>query len=131
AVRRDDVVAGVAQLDQPQQVLDLAALAPPLRHDPDEPEEDEEGDEDDERDYGHGISCETGPSRDSASCLKSASRPASIASRAPAVRRSRKRRLWSVSRRGPRISCCVTRCRMYARENRVQAGQSQPSSSGA
>ena len=62
--------------------------------------------------------------------LEAASSPLSIAARAPAVSSSRKRRLCRLSSRRPSSSCWLTRCRMYAREKREQAGQSQPSSSG-
>ena len=56
--------------------------------------------------------------------------PRSIASRAPSVSRTTKRRLWSESRRSPSSSFWFTRWRMYARVKRAQAGQSHPSSSG-
>jgi hypothetical protein len=47
---RDDLVSGLQQLDQPQEVFDLAPLAAALRHDPHEPEQDEQDDEDAESD---------------------------------------------------------------------------------
>src|SRR5262249_20171825 len=62
--------------------------------------------------------------------LYEANAPRSIASRAPLVRSMTKRRLWSERRRRPRSSSWLTRWRMYARLKRVQAGQSQASSSG-
>src|SRR5579859_4640277 len=52
----DDLVAGLQQLDQPQQVLDVPSLAAPLGHHPYEPEQHEQGDEDEEGDYRHGGS---------------------------------------------------------------------------
>ncbi len=59
--------------------------------------------------------------RSSASALKAASSPRSIAARAPAVRSSRKRTLCSERRTSPSSSCWFTRWRRYAREKPVQA----------
>src|SRR4051812_9981437 len=66
----------------------------------------------------------------SASSLYDRSSPRSIAARAPATRSSTKRRLCRLRRRSPSISCWFSRCRTYAREKRVHAGQPQSSSSG-
>src|SRR5438105_116483 len=118
----DDLVADLDVLDQRV----LLGLAAPLRPDQEQPEEREEDhDDEDARHDRNGI-----VSRPSASSLYAAKPPLSIASRAPAVRSSRKRRLCRLSRRRPRSSCWFTRWRRYARLKRAHAGQAQPSSSG-
>src|SRR6266508_1000742 len=98
----------------------VRALPSPLRHDDQEPEQDEQ---DQDQEVGH-------ERRSRESDVKDSSLPPAIASRAPATRSSRKRKLCRLRRRRPRSSCWFTRCRMYARENWAQAGHPQPSSSG-
>src|SRR5262249_34095972 len=103
-------------------LLDLLAL---LRPHEEQPHGGEEHDDDDQ--VAHVAS---GARRASASALYDRSSPRSIASRAPATRSSRERRLCRLSRRNPRISCWLSRCRTYARVNRAHAGHEHPSSSG-
>src|SRR5438874_3808837 len=107
----DDLVAGG---DAPQHRF-LGKAAPLLRAQDREPHE-EEGDRDqNESGWVHVASMTpraARPSRASASALKSASCPRSIAARAPAVRSSRKRRLCRLSSRNPSSSSWLTRWRM-------------------
>src|SRR5690242_3225383 len=119
---RHHLVSDLDVLEQPGLRLTPATLR---HHD----QEVEEGDHSAEEDQGC-VQAASGVSRSSVSALNVASLPSSIAVRAPAVSLSRKRRLWTVSSRSPKSSCWLTRCRMYARVNLVQAGQSQSSSSG-
>src|SRR5581483_8889090 len=84
-----------------------------------------DGDQDHDQDQESGHCSLSSRSR-----LYAANVPATIASRAPRVSSSANRRLWSDSSRNPKSSFWFTRWRMYARVKRVQAGQSQPSSSG-
>src|SRR5919201_2717758 len=118
----DDLVADLDVLDQRV----LLGLSTPVRPDDEQPEEDEEDDDDDESGHNRYGTAR----RANASSLNDAKAPRAIASRAPAVRSSRKRRLCRLSRRRPRSSCWFTRWRRYARLKRVHAGQAQPSSSG-
>src|SRR5262249_50728895 len=114
----------------------LRDLSPLLRPDHEQPHHREDRDDDDQKacaacsrcDYVQAASSGPPARRSSASRLKSASRPASTAARAPAVSSSRKCRLCSDSSRSASTSCWLTRCRMYPRENRVHAGHAQRSS---
>src|ERR671930_2021851 len=99
----DDLVAHLDVLDQRV----LLRLAAPLRPDQEQPEEREEDHDDDQT----GHDCNGIASRSIASALNAAKAPRAIASRAPAVRSSRKRRLCRLSRRRPRSSCWFTRWR--------------------
>src|SRR5919197_4165715 len=151
----DDLVAHLDALDQ----RGLLRLAAPLRPDQEQPEEREEDHDDDEAGHDRNgtalrrlrrngqdvrvprtsVCTDRSTGRDElpaalsrarASSLNAVKAPFSIASRAPAVRSRRKRRLCRLSSRRPRSSCWFTRWRRYARLKRPHAGQAQPSSSG-
>src|ERR671930_644737 len=155
AARGDDLVADLDVLDQRV----LLRLAAPLRPDQEQPEEREEDHDDDEAGHDRNgtalrrwrlsgqdvrvprtsVCTDRSTGRDElpaalsrarASSLNAVKAPFSIASRAPAVRSRRKRRLCRLSSRRPRSSCWFTRWRRYARVKRVHAGHVQPSSSG-
>src|SRR3954468_2764243 len=113
--------------------LSLLVLTPLLRPDDDQVEEKERDDDDEEepRPAARSDDHSFGPfARRSASSFQVRNSPRSIACRAAATRSSRKRKLCRLSSRSPRISCWLTRWRMYARLKREQAGHRHPSSSG-
>src|SRR4029079_9564858 len=124
----------VADAQVAEHVL-LLVLALPLRPDDDQPEE-QERDDDDQKDPRPAAAASSDDhslapfARRSASSFQVRNSPRSIACRAAATRSSRKRKLCRLSSRNPRISCWLTRWRMYARLKREQAGHEQPSSSG-
>src|ERR671924_297900 len=103
AARGDDLVADLDVRDH----LVQRRLPAPLRPDQQQPEEQEEDHDQDERAHG----CNATARRPSASSLKAANSPRTIACRA-----------WSAS--------WSTKCRTYARLKRAHAGHSQRSSSG-
>src|SRR6266550_736296 len=113
----------------------LLVLALPLRPDDDQPEE-QERNHDDEEDSRPAAAARSDDhslapfARRSASSFQVRNSPRSIACRAAATRSSRKRKLCRLSSRNPRISCWLTRWRMYALLNREQAGHEHPSSRG-
>jgi hypothetical protein len=97
----------VSNLELALQMHLVQAAAPLGPHD-EQPEGDDSGEED-ERRVVHAVSMVR---RSSVSALNVVSLPFSIASRAPAVSRSRKRRLCTVSSRSPSSSSWLTRCLM-------------------
>src|SRR3954468_13179661 len=113
--------------------LPLLVLTPLLRPDDDQVEEKERDDDDEEepRPAARSDDHSSGPfARRSTSSFQVRNSPRSIACRAAATRSSRKRKLCRLSSRSPRISCWLTRWRMYARLKREQAGHEHPSSRG-
>src|SRR5437870_3047475 len=118
----------VSVLDRLEQ-LPLALLAGALGTDQHQPQH-REDQQDDQESSVHEPSSEAPASRASAAARKDWNSPRSIAARACAVNLRTKRRLCRLRSRSPSNSSWLTRCRTYARVNRVQAGQSQPSSNG-
>src|SRR4029079_5341863 len=111
----------------------LLGLPPLLGPDDDQVEEQErdDDDEDEPRPTARSDDHSSTPfARESASFFQVRNSPRSMACRAAATRSSRKRKLCRLSSRSPRISCWLTRWRMYARPRREQAGHGQLSSSG-
>src|SRR5205823_11155288 len=128
SARRHDLDADV-ETGEHLARLELALLLGP--HD-DEVQKGERDDDEEEAWAAHGMSSFSvgRASRASASALHDAKAPRSIACRAAATRSSKKRRLCRLRSRRPRISCWLTRWRMYARVKCAHAGQAQPSSRG-